>query len=54
MICILTNRPYVITNPGLQFIGDEMMELMKMTNALPAGRTINPPGGQFFCLWLAM
>ena len=28
LICMLTDRPYVIINPSLEFIGDEMMELM--------------------------
>ena len=28
IICMLTDRPYVIINPELEFIGDEMMELM--------------------------
>lgn len=27
IICILTDRPYVIINPSLEFVGDEMMEL---------------------------
>ncbi len=27
IICMLTDRPYVIINPTLEFIGDEMMEL---------------------------
>ena len=26
LICILTDKPYVIINPTLEFIGDEMME----------------------------
>ena len=28
LICILTDRPYVIINPKLKFVGDEWMELM--------------------------
>ena len=28
LICMLTDKPYVIINPSLEFIGDEMMELM--------------------------
>ena len=28
LICILTDKPYVIIIPELEFIGDEMMELM--------------------------
>lgn len=28
LICILTDKPYVIINPELEFFGDEMMELM--------------------------
>jgi peptide deformylase len=27
LICMLTDRPYVIINPRLEFIGEEMMEL---------------------------
>ena len=27
IICILTDKPYVIINPSLEFVGDEMMEL---------------------------
>ena len=27
LICMLTDRPYVIINPSLEFIGNEMMEL---------------------------
>lgn len=27
LICMLTDRPYVIINPTLEFVGDEMMEL---------------------------
>ena len=28
LICILTDRPYVIINPALEFLGDDTMELM--------------------------
>ena len=28
LICMLTDRPYVILNPTLEFVGDETMELM--------------------------
>lgn len=28
LICILTDRPYVIMNPSLEFMRDEKMELM--------------------------
>ena len=28
LICMLTDKPYVIINPTLEFVGDEMMELM--------------------------
>lgn len=27
VICMLADRPYVIINPSLEFVGDEMMEL---------------------------
>ena len=35
LICILTDRPYVIINPSLEFIGDEMMELMDDCMSFP-------------------
>ena len=35
LICILTDRPYVIINPSLKFIGDEMMELMDDCMSFP-------------------
>lgn len=35
LICILTERPYVIINPSLDFIGDEMMELMDDCMSFP-------------------
>lgn len=35
LICMLTDRPYVIINPTLEFIGDEMMELMDDCMSFP-------------------
>ncbi len=35
LICILTDRPYVIINPKLEFVGDEMMELMDDCMSFP-------------------
>ena len=35
LICILTDRPYVIINPSLEFIGDEMMELLDDCMSFP-------------------
>lgn len=35
VICILTDRPYVIMNPSLEFIGDEKMELMDDCMSFP-------------------
>ena len=35
LICILTDRPYVIINPSLEFIGNEMMELMDDCMSFP-------------------
>ena len=35
IICMLTDRPYVIINPTLKFIGDEMMELMDDCMSFP-------------------
>ena len=35
LICILTERPYVIINPKLEFVGDEMMELMDDCMSFP-------------------
>ena len=35
VICILTDKPYVIINPELEFIGDEMMELMDDCMSFP-------------------
>ena len=35
LICILTDKPYVIINPTLTFIGDEMMEVMDDCMSFP-------------------
>ena len=35
IICILTDKPYVIINPELEFVGDEMMELMDDCMSFP-------------------
>ena len=35
IICILTDRPYIIINPELEFVGDEMMELMDDCMSFP-------------------
>lgn len=35
LICILTDKPYVIINPVLEFVGDEMMELMDDCMSFP-------------------
>ena len=35
LICILTDKPYVIINPELEFVGDEMMELMDDCMSFP-------------------
>ena len=35
LICILTDKPYVIINPELEFIGDEMMELLDECMSFP-------------------
>ena len=35
LICMLTDRPYVIINPTLEFIGDERMELMDDCMSFP-------------------
>ena len=35
LICILTDKPYVIINPSLEFVGDEMMELMDDCMSFP-------------------
>ncbi len=36
LICILTDKPYVIINPELEFIGDEMIELMDDCMSFPS------------------
>lgn len=35
LICMLTDRPYVIVNPTLEYIGDEMMELIDDCMSFP-------------------
>ena len=35
LICMLTDKPYVIINPELEFVGDEMMELMDDCMSFP-------------------
>lgn len=35
LICMLTDRPYVIINPSLEFVGDEQMELMDDCMSFP-------------------
>lgn len=35
LICILTDRPYVIINPTLEFVGDEQMELLDDCMSFP-------------------
>ena len=35
IICILTDKPYVIINPELEFVGYEMMELMDDCMSFP-------------------
>ena len=35
LICILTDKPYVIINPELEFVGDEMMVLMDDCMSFP-------------------
>ena len=35
LICMLTDKPYVIINPQLTFVGDEMMELMDDCMSFP-------------------
>ena len=35
LICILTDKPYIIINPTLEFIGDEMMELLDDCMSFP-------------------
>ena len=35
LICILTDKPYVIINPTLEFVGEEKMELMDDCMSFP-------------------
>ncbi len=35
LICMLTDKPYVIINPTLEFVGDEQMELMDDCMSFP-------------------
>ena len=35
LICMLTDRPYVILNPTLEFVGDEQMELLDDCMSFP-------------------
>ena len=35
LICILADKPYVILNPELEFVGEEMMELMDDCMSFP-------------------
>ena len=35
LICMLTDKPYVIINPTLEFAGDEMMELLDDCMSFP-------------------
>lgn len=35
LICMLTDKPYVIINPTLSFVGDEMMELLDDCMSFP-------------------
>ena len=35
IICMLTDKPYVIINPTLEFIGDEMIEVMDDCMSFP-------------------
>ena len=35
LICMLTDKPYVIINPTLEFVSDEMMELMDDCMSFP-------------------
>ena len=35
LICMLTDKPYVILNPTLEFVGEEMMELMDDCMSFP-------------------
>ena len=35
LICMLTDKPYVIINPTLEFVGEEMMELLDDCMSFP-------------------
>ena len=35
LICMLTDKPYVIINPTLEFLGDDMMELLDDCMSFP-------------------
>ena len=35
LICMLTDRPYVLINPSLEFVGDETMELLDDCMSFP-------------------
>ena len=35
LICMLTDKPYVIINPQLEFVGEEMMELLDDCMSFP-------------------
>ncbi len=35
LICMLTDKPYVIINPALEFVGDETMELLDDCMSFP-------------------
>ena len=35
LICMLTDKPYVFINPSLEFVGDEMMEVMDDCMSFP-------------------
>lgn len=35
LICMLTDKPYVMINPELEFVGDEMIELMDDCMSFP-------------------
>ena len=35
LVCMLTDKPYVIINPTLEFVGDERMELMDDCMSFP-------------------
>lgn len=35
VICMLTDKPYVIINPSIEFVGDDMMELLDDCMSFP-------------------